>query len=57
MNRFLDVLARMILGATAVGVVGLITFAFYQHPEIILRVVGGLAGVFVVVWAMDRVLT
>ena len=55
MKQFLDYLARIIIAWVALAVVGIISIIFYRHPEVILPVVIGFAGVVAFIWAMDRV--
>ena len=55
MNKFLNIVARVILTAVVLSIAGLFGVAFYQHPEVILPLFGGIAGVVLVVWAINRV--
>ncbi len=55
MNKFLDILARFVIVVAGAAVVGLFGVMFYLHPHMILPGIGGITGVVLLVWAMDRV--
>ena len=56
MNKVLDIVAKAILAIVVTAIVGLIGFAFYQHPDIILPMIGSIGGIMIVVWAANRLM-
>ena len=55
MNRFLDIFARVIVGVLIFAMIGLLGHGLYQHPEVMFPLVGVVAGIVVVAWAIERV--
>ena len=56
MNKFLDILAKGILATILIAIIGLLGYAMYQQPQVILPMVGGGALIALILWAVSRVL-
>ena len=55
MNKILDILAKAILAVIVIAIVGLLGYAMYQSPQVILPMVGGGALIALILWAINRI--